>query len=114
MPKEKKPLKIAVIGCGINGISCAISLAERGHTIHIYEKKTAFSETSAKSSKLLHGGLRYLENGHFKLVQESLKESRNFHREDGENCMWNVSELFFRYTNVFLLPKAWLHRLLCF
>ena len=44
MPKEKKPLKIAVIGCGINGISCAISLAERGHTIHIYEKKTAFSK----------------------------------------------------------------------
>ena len=35
MPKEKKPLKIAVIGCGINGISCAISLAERGHTIHL-------------------------------------------------------------------------------
>ena len=78
MPKEKKPLKIAVIGCGINGISCAISLAERGHTIHIYEKKTAFSETSAKSSKLLHGGLRYLENGHFKLVKESLKERSNW------------------------------------
>ena len=39
MPKEKKPLKIAVIGCGINGISCALSLAERGHTIYIYEKK---------------------------------------------------------------------------
>ena len=78
MPKEKKSLKIAVIGCGINGISCAISLAERGHTIHIYEKKTAFSETSAKSSKLLHGGLRYLENGHFKLVKESLKERSNW------------------------------------
>ena len=78
MPKEIKPLKIAVIGCGINGISCAISLAERGHTIHIYEKKTAFSETSAKSSKLLHGGLRYLENGHFRLVKESLKERSNW------------------------------------
>lgn len=48
--------------------------------------------------------------------QESLyEESRSFHREDRENyCMWNVSELFFRYTNVFLLPTAWLHRLLCF
>jgi len=78
MPTEKKPLKIAVIGCGINGISCAISLAERGHKIDIYEKKTAFSETSAKSSKLLHGGLRYLENGHFKLVKESLKERSNW------------------------------------
>ena len=54
MPKEKKSLKIAVIGCGINGISCAISLAERGHTIHIYEKKTAFSETSAKSVSYTH------------------------------------------------------------
>ena len=67
MPKEKKPLKIAVIGCGINGISCAISLADRGHTIHIYEKKTAFSETSAKSSKLLHGGLRSVSYTHLTL-----------------------------------------------
>ena len=52
--------------------------------------------------------------GFIQRCQQESEESRSFHREDRENCMWNVSELFFRYTNVFLLPTAWLHRLLCF
>tara|TARA_X000000950_G_scaffold136444_1_gene169634 strand:+ start:10031 stop:11104 length:1074 start_codon:yes stop_codon:yes gene_type:complete len=66
--------KIAIIGCGINGIGCAIALAESGYDVHIFDKKKPFSETSSKSSKLLHGGIRYLENGHLNLVRESLQE----------------------------------------
>lgn len=66
--------KIAIIGCGINGVGCAIALAESGYDVHIFDKKEPFSETSSKSSKLLHGGIRYLENGHLSLVRESLQE----------------------------------------
>lgn len=65
---------VAIIGCGINGIGTALAFSEKGYQVKIFEKGRAFAETSSKSSKLLHGGLRYLENGHFGLVQEALKE----------------------------------------
>ncbi len=67
-------MDIAVIGAGVNGICCAIALAERGCKVTVYESKTPFSETSSKSSKLLHGGIRYLETFHFKLVREALED----------------------------------------
>tara|TARA_B100000925_G_scaffold291549_1_gene280038 strand:- start:5496 stop:6596 length:1101 start_codon:yes stop_codon:yes gene_type:complete len=70
-PKNKS---VAIIGCGINGIGTALAFSEKGYQVKIFEKGRAFAETSSKSSKLLHGGLRYLENGHFGLVQEALKE----------------------------------------
>jgi glycerol-3-phosphate dehydrogenase len=67
-------MDIAVIGAGVNGICCAIALAEKGCKVTVYERKTAFSETSSKSSKLLLGGIRYLETFHFKLVGEALED----------------------------------------
>jgi glycerol-3-phosphate dehydrogenase len=67
-------MNIAVIGAGVNGICCALALAERGCQVTVYESKTPFSETSSKSSKLLHGGIRYLEAFHFKLVREALAD----------------------------------------
>ena len=71
---ESKNNSVAIIGCGINGIGTALAFSEKGYQVKIFEKGRAFAETSSKSSKLLHGGLRYLENGHFSLVQEALKE----------------------------------------
>lgn len=54
-------MNVAVIGAGVNGIPCAISLAEKGCKVTVYESKTPFCETNSRSSKLLHGGIRYLE-----------------------------------------------------
>lgn len=67
-------MKICVIGGGINGLCCAWTLAQEGHTVELYERGRLANETSQASSKLLHGGLRYLEQGQFRLVRESLRE----------------------------------------
>ena len=67
-------MKIAVIGGGINGIMSAWALVQLGHVVEIFEKNTLMSQTSSASSKLLHGGLRYLENLEFRLVREGLHE----------------------------------------
>ncbi|MDA3821219.1 MAG: glycerol-3-phosphate dehydrogenase/oxidase [Bacteroidales bacterium] len=67
-------MKIAVIGGGINGVMTAWELLKRGHNVTLFEKHTVMSQTSSASSKLLHGGLRYLENFEFRLVKEALNE----------------------------------------
>lgn len=67
-------MKVAVIGGGINGVMSAWALARRGATVDLFEKGKLMAATSRASSKMLHGGLRYLEHGHFRLVQEALHE----------------------------------------
>lgn len=67
-------MDVGIIGGGINGLCCAWQLAKQGHQVNLYERDTLMHATSAASSKLLHGGLRYLENREFRLVQEALRE----------------------------------------
>lgn len=71
---ERQGLDIAVIGGGINGICCARELRAAGHRVTLFERGELMSQTSSRSSKLLHGGLRYLETGEFRLVREALGE----------------------------------------
>jgi glycerol-3-phosphate dehydrogenase len=65
---------VVVIGGGINGVGVAQAVAAAGYSVALLEKSAIAAGTSSKSSKLIHGGLRYLENFDFKLVRESLKE----------------------------------------
>ena len=65
---------IFIIGGGINGAGIARDAAGRGLKVYLAEKGKVGSATSSWSSKLIHGGLRYLENYEFKLVSESLRE----------------------------------------
>ncbi len=65
---------IFVIGGGVNGTAIARDAVGRGLTVALAEKWDLASETSSKSTKLYHGGLRYLEYLEFKLVREALKE----------------------------------------
>lgn len=67
-------MDIGIIGGGINGLCCAWQLARQGHRVQLYERDQLMSATSRSSSKLLHGGLRYLENREFRLVREALRE----------------------------------------
>ena len=67
-------LSIGIVGGGINGMCTAWQLVQAGHTVTVYERNTPMSGTSSASSKLLHGGLRYLENLEFRLVKEALHE----------------------------------------
>ena len=65
---------ILVIGGGINGVGIALDAASRGLSVALVEEKDFASGTSSRSSKLIHGGLRYLEQYDFKLVREALQE----------------------------------------
>jgi glycerol-3-phosphate dehydrogenase len=69
-------LDAIVIGGGITGAAVAYTAAGRGLKIALFEKKDYGGATSAATSKLIHGGLRYLANMEFKLVRESLQERR--------------------------------------
>ena len=67
-------LDLLVIGGGINGVGIARDAAGRGLKVALVEKDDLASATSGWSSKLIHGGLRYLEHYEFRLVRESLHE----------------------------------------
>lgn len=72
MPSEI--FDLAVVGGGINGTGIAADAAGRGLSVVLFEKDDLASGTSSASSKLIHGGLRYLEHFEFRLVRESLAE----------------------------------------
>lgn len=65
---------VAVIGGGINGVGIAADASGRGLSVFLCEKDDLASHTSSASSKLIHGGLRYLEHKEFRLVREALAE----------------------------------------
>jgi glycerol-3-phosphate dehydrogenase len=65
---------VVVIGGGATGTGCALDAATRGLDVALVEARDFASGTSSRSSKLVHGGLRYLEQRNFGLVREALKE----------------------------------------
>lgn len=67
---------IFIIGGGINGVGVAADAAGRGLSVVLCEQDDLASATSSASSKLIHGGLRYLEQYDFRLVREALKEQQ--------------------------------------
>lgn len=65
---------VVVVGGGITGVGCALDAASRGLRTALIERDDFASGTSSKSSKLVHGGLRYLQQGDIRLVYEALAE----------------------------------------
>jgi glycerol-3-phosphate dehydrogenase len=74
MSKNGHIFDIAIIGGGINGAGIAADAAGRGLNVFLCEQNDLASGTSSSSSKLIHGGLRYLEHYEFRLVKEALAE----------------------------------------
>ena len=70
----KKIYDIFIIGGGVNGAGIARDAAGRGHLVYLAEMNDLASGTSSAATKLIHGGLRYLEHYEFSLVREALKE----------------------------------------
>jgi glycerol-3-phosphate dehydrogenase len=71
---RSQPLDVLVIGGGVVGSGAALDAATRGLSVGLVEARDFASGTSSRSSKLIHGGLRYLEMMDFRLVAEALKE----------------------------------------
>lgn len=72
--REKPNAQVLIIGGGINGLATFRDLALQGVDVVLVEKQDYCSGASAASSHMIHGGVRYLENGEIRLVKESLQE----------------------------------------
>lgn len=71
---SEERLDVLIVGAGVTGIGCALDAASRGMSVAVVEQHDLASGTSSRSSKLIHGGLRYLEQFQFGLVKEALTE----------------------------------------
>ena len=71
-----EPFDVMVIGGGATGVSVALDSASRGYSTALLERGDFADGTSSRSTKLIHGGVRYLRQGHIGLVRESLRERR--------------------------------------
>ncbi len=71
---REETFDVVVIGGGATGAGCALDAASRGLSVALLEARDFASGTSSRSSKLIHGGLRYLEQQEFGLVREALRE----------------------------------------
>lgn len=85
---ESEGFDFLVIGGGITGAAVARDAASRGLRVALIERDDFASGTSSASSKLIHGGLRYLENFEFKLVFESLSERAHLIRTQPNLVRW--------------------------
>ncbi len=65
---------LVVVGAGIHGAGIAQAASAAGHSVLLLEQSSIAAGSSSRSSKLIHGGLRYLESGQWRLVRESLHE----------------------------------------
>ncbi|MEQ1859041.1 MAG: glycerol-3-phosphate dehydrogenase/oxidase [Chthoniobacteraceae bacterium] len=71
---RREPWDIAVIGGGATGVGIAVDAASRGYSVVLLEQADFGKGTSSRSTKLVHGGVRYLQQGNISLVMEALKE----------------------------------------
>ena len=82
-----QPFDVCIVGGGINGAGIARDLAGRGAKVVLCEKDDLASHTSSSSTKLIHGGLRYLEYYEFSLVRKALAE-REVLLKSAPHIMW--------------------------
>lgn len=75
-----EPWDLIVIGGGATGVGVALDAASRGHAVVLFEQSDIGKGTSSRSTKLVHGGVRYLQQGNVPLVMEALKERGILHR----------------------------------
>ena len=72
----RKKYDMVILGAGINGVGIAKALASKGKKVLVIEKSHIAAGASSHSSRLIHGGLRYLENFEFGLVREALQDQK--------------------------------------
>ena len=71
---QRDPWDMVVVGGGATGVGAALDAAARGYDVLLLEQSDFGKGTSSRSTKLVHGGVRYLEQGNISLVMEALKE----------------------------------------
>lgn len=87
--EHKHPWDIAVIGGGASGVGVALDAASRGYSVVLFEQDDFGKGTSSRSTKLVHGGVRYLQQGHVRLVREALRE-RSLLLRNAPHCVHDL------------------------
>ena len=87
---RKKPWDVLIVGGGASGLGAAVDAASRGYRTLLLEKHDFAKGTSSRSTKLVHGGVRYLQNGDVSLVIEALKE-RGIMRKNAPHLVQDLS-----------------------
>jgi len=90
----RESFDLAVIGGGINGAAVARDAAMRGLKVALIDKGDFAGATSSRSSKLIHGGFRYLPQGHLRLVYNALRERERLHRLTAPHLVRPIRFLF--------------------
>src|SRR5262249_55778875 len=85
-----KPWDMIVVGGGATGVGVAIDAASRGYDVLLLEQSDFGKGTSSRSTKLAHGGVRYLEQGNIGLVMEALKE-RGRLLQNAPHLVWDLA-----------------------
>jgi glycerol-3-phosphate dehydrogenase len=87
--QRQGPWDFAIVGGGATGVGIAVDAASRGYDVILFEQSDFGKGTSSRSTKLVHGGVRYLEQGNISLVMEALKE-RGLLRQNAPHLVSNL------------------------
>jgi glycerol-3-phosphate dehydrogenase len=77
---QSGPFDVVIVGGGATGLGAAVDAASRGHSVCLIERADFAKGTSSRSTKLVHGGVRYLKQGNIALVMDALRERGRLHR----------------------------------
>src|SRR5271167_2741582 len=94
---QREPLSLIVIGGGATGVGVALDAAARGYKTLLVEQHDFGKGTSSRSTKLVHGGVRYLEQGQVSLVMEALKE-RGILRQNAPHLVREIAFVVPNYS----------------
>ena len=90
LEERRQPWDMVIIGGGATGVGIAVDAASRGYDVLLLEQHDFGKGTSSRSTKLVHGGVRYLEQGNIALVMEALKE-RGLLRQNAPHLVSNLA-----------------------
>lgn len=94
---RQAPWDMAIIGGGATGVGIAVDAASRGYSVCLLEQADFGSGTSSRSTKLIHGGVRYLQQGNIALVMEALKE-RGILRQNAPHLVHDLAFIVPNYA----------------
>src|SRR5919112_2855315 len=89
LDQRRGPWDFIIVGGGATGAGVAVDAASRGYAVLLLEQSDFGKGTSSRSTKLVHGGVRYLEQGNISLVMEALKE-RGILRQNAPHLVSNL------------------------
>jgi glycerol-3-phosphate dehydrogenase len=90
LEERRRPWDVVIVGGGATGVGIAVDAASRGYDALLLEQHDFGKGTSSRSTKLVHGGVRYLEQGNIALVMEALKE-RGLLRQNAPHLVSNLA-----------------------